>query len=397
MDALSTTATTSVFYADTVGVGVWGAGAKAFCKPSGWSPLIERLNGICLASKDAYAYVHGEYNAVFRPDECDASVRAVLPQLLDSSGAAVMPSEVVLRVTRPQIGVTATHAPFYRYRKLDRAVREMYYTLHGAVNGFAPACIAAVLFPALQLEDGTRLYGALYVLRRAQFDMNSSIDEQARKTEKRHGANQRQYDEAMRAAGRRLALCVLPVVCRQSKLGALSFDAKPGNYVFVNVTPQAIDFDACMYTLPFLANGAELPRTWGWHAALLMNLLFITAHVRCFHTTSVADGWVSALRTLIVDLCRHARDARWLLDARPRKRRYEEIVADDDDAQRRRFEMMVHLYFVAPQRPTGFRPAMGARTRCLLHQLVLFCIGATPSDTMGAQLDALFAYERGEK
>ena len=88
--------------------------------------------------------------------------------------------------------------------------REFYYTLHGAVHGFAPPCLAATLFPAIRIttDDGKQhdLYGALYVMRKAEQDLNGVLDGQAARLREQHrgpsGVRQQLYTDALRKAGR---------------------------------------------------------------------------------------------------------------------------------------------------------------------------------------------------
>ena len=72
-------------------------------------------------------------------------------------------------------------------------------------------------------------------MRKAEKDLNGVLDEQTARLREQHrgpnGVQQQLYTEALRKAGRKAVLWLLPVLCRQAKLGALSFDAKPANYV----------------------------------------------------------------------------------------------------------------------------------------------------------------------
>ena len=226
-----------------------------------------------------------------------------LPPLVDGTGRTLAPDEVVFRLTRPDAATQHNGDSFYRYKTLAAMRREFYYTLHGAANDFAPPCLAAVLYPAVVItySDGTQdtLYGALYVLHKASKDLVSLIDDETKRLRTLHAGRTQSpaYAEALRRSGRKAALWLLPVLARQARLGALSFDAKPANYVFgADGKPYAIDFDAAMYSV----SDDTRPQ---WHAALLMLIGLLTAHVRLFVAPALADGWATALRPLVIELC----------------------------------------------------------------------------------------------
>ena len=247
IEELATLASASVVYADAcVGIGSWGEGAGTWARPGRWIPMVEKLNRAynALVSDDEDRHTlgmkvrNGEYNVVFFPGEA-TDIELELPPFVDASGRALRNDEVVIRMTRPDAAMQHNGDPFYRYKKLDAMQREFYYALHGAVHGFAPSCLAATLFPAIRIttDDGEQhdLYGALYVMRKAEQDLNGVLDAETARLHARHrgpsGVLQQPYTEALRRAGRKAALWLLPVLCRQAKLGALSFDAKPANYV----------------------------------------------------------------------------------------------------------------------------------------------------------------------
>ena len=395
LEVLGCMASASVVYADAqVGLGAWGAGAGEWARPVRWLPLVERLNRrfVCgqraatrAQAEDDDGTCCGEYNAIFFPG-ADREVDALLPPLRDGDGRAVPTTEVIVRTTRPDADLKDNGDPYYRYKPLASMQREFYYTLHGAVHGYAPECLAAVLYPAVDLHrfDGTttRLYGTLYVMRKARKDLNALLDDEVARVRAEHGAvrNTPAETDALGRVGRKAALWMLPLICRQSRLGALSFDAKPANYVFGNdARLYAIDFDAAMYTL---ADDGPC----NWHAHLLMHLLLLTAHVRSYVTANVARGWAAALRALLLELCTRARAARWLYEARLVAREFKELVSNSDDDARRRLEMMVHTYFTRPEKAvrTPFRPRQPAS---LLRALAAFCLHGD-ADAPDVPLDA---------
>lgn len=394
IEALATMATTSVVYASASGgLGCWGAGAGRWSQPARWRRTIEQLNQIFHASNGesttGIGLHHGEYNAVFLPLE-QASDNVTLPPFVTADGTPVPPNEIVLRVTRPDQAIQEDGAPYFRYKSLAAQRREFYYTVHGAVHGLAPECLAAVLVPAIEIEskNGTRAthYAALYVLRRASMDVVTLLDEQTKRVRAEHPPAAREaLSRALREAGHTAALWLLPLVSKQSRLGVQSFDAKPANYVSgANAQPYAIDFDASMYAIAATEPGH-------WHANLLMNLLLLTAHVRAYTAPALASGWAAALRPLLLDLIRHARPVRWLFEARISARKYAEILNDTDDDARRRLEMMTHSYFVKPEHKLAavFRPVVGKQAPSLVDQLARYCLHGSARQA-DEQLDGAF-------
>jgi hypothetical protein len=389
IEGLSAMANASVVYADTLmGIGSWGDEAGSWAQPNRWMPVIEKLNraynGLSPESVDMRALgmrvCNGEYNAVFFPGD-EAQIE--LPPFVDGSGRVLRNDEVVLRMTRPDAAVQVNGEPFFRYKKLEALQKEFYYTLHGAVHGFAPACLAATLFPAIRVTaaDGKvhDLYGTLYVMRKAQKDLNDLLHEQTALLRKKHlglpgqTCNQ-SHTEALRKVGHQAALWLLPVLCQQAKVGALSFDAKPGNYVVgTDAKPYAIDFDAAMYTVT--EDSSEQ-----WPAALLLMLALLTSHMRFYSSPALTEGWVSALRPLILELCAPARAARWMFKARLCNRAFEETRGEDEQAAQMRFEMMVHTYFVKASSVSGapFHARKGPNAPNLIEQLLRYClVGST--------------------
>lgn len=370
-------AETAVLCADFEGgIGVWGEGGGDWANPGGWTALIEELNRQFL-SKCTPSWcgelVNGEYNAVFKPD---STVREWL--CLPNLGDGVAYDDVVIRLTRPDGGSTSKDDDFYRYKRLRNLTRELYYTMHGAVNGYGPRVYAAVLFPAVvqQSKHGPQqLYGTMYIMHRAGTDLSTVIED--RTDDLFHlRVNPPVHAEQMRKAGRTLAAVVFPVVFRQSKLGCLNFDTKPANLVFAEgAAPYSIDFDAAMFSI--------MPSMFAdrWEGHLLMNLLLISSHVRCFHHPSIVEGWVECVRPLMLELLVHSRGAEWLHTAKAADRGFREIHRDTPGAATERLEMMVSAYFINPTSTRGRTAPFRADTRpCatpLVHQLARYCLHGT--------------------
>ena len=379
---LSMAATTNVLTSTLGCIGILGEEVGEWSHPQGWTNLVDTFNHAYNGDDDLLSalnceLVYGEYNVVFKPLEGTRTID--FPPLRDAAGNNVPYTDVVFRTSRPDSSPYPSGELFYRYKTLANLQRELYYTLQGALNGFAPECLAALLFPAVVHKRGdetVQLYGAVYVMRRAASDMNALFEEHQDSLTGEYKARLESpaYTEAMRRAGRRVALRLLPVVFRQSKMGILNFDAKPGNYVFgYDAKPYAIDFDAAMYSQ--MTDGV----TCGWEPYLLMNLMLLSAHVRCFRHPAIADGWASALRPLLLELLPSARGAQWLFAARIAERAFREITRDTEAAAKRRLETMVYIYFVKAKKGivAPFRPDKSETAPGLTPQLLKYCLNGT--------------------
>lgn len=376
-----------VVYADAQGLSAWGDGAGTWAHPSGWLKLIERFNQVYSTPGSEPDWcdevINGEYNVVFVGKSDHTGDVAYLPPIKDREGGTVPLGNVVFRVTRPDSDhMEEGQGKFHRYKRLENLQREVYFTLHGAVNGFAPECYAALLFPAVvvKTKDGpVQLYGTLYIMRRAQVDLGTALDDHVEQTNGRVNPQSMEYVDSLRKSGRRVATRMLSVIVRQSRLGVLSFDAKPGNYVFgKDNEPYAIDFDAAMYAVD------AAPRNW--EPNLLMNLTLLTAHVRCYRHPALADGWASAVRELMIELCTHSRGELWLQQARvDPNRKFREMTINSAETQRKCLEMVAKAYFVTPrgQVVTPFRGVASKASSPLLHQLVRYCLHGSIKRTDG--------------
>ena len=380
IETLACALQTSVAFADKRGISSWGDESGRWAHPSGWMKLIEQLNQVYRVPGSepdwCQEVVNGESNGVLFGNSAHTADVPTLPPLRDRGGNSLAVGDVIFRLTRPDSDdLESGKGKFYRYKRLENLTQEIYYTLHGAVNGLAPECFAALLYPALilQTKQGpVQLYGSLYVMRRAKLDLGTLLDGYADNAKKHLDPSGMQYVDALRKSGRRVAVKLLPLIFRQSRLGVLSFDAKPGNYVLgSDAQPYAIDFDAAMYSL--------LPssESYYWEANMLMNLTLLTAHVRCYRHPSLADGWASAIRELMIELCTHARGERWLYLARADSaRKFKELSMYDPDSRSKVLEMVTHVYFVNPHgnTTTKFNMVRGNTAAPLIHQLVRYCL-----------------------
>jgi len=390
METLACSLQTSVVFADSKGISAWGEAAGNWRHPSGWLRLVETFNTIYKTPGSEPGWceevVNGEYNMVFVGNKKHKASVPYLPPIVDREGKTVPVGDLVFRVTRPDSDqLENSSGRFHRYKKLENLTREVYFTLHGAVNDFAPECYAALMFPALTVNDKsgepTTLYGTLYVMRRAHIDLNNLLEDHVDETSSRVNQQSMEFVDSLRKSGRSVAAKMLPVLFAQSRLGVLSFDAKPGNYVFgTDSKPYAIDFDAAMYSVgtPTVPNH--------WEANLLMNLTLLTAHVRCYRHPALADGWASAVRELMIELCTHSRGERWLYEARvDANRKFKEMMIKDAATQRKCLEMVATAYFVNPRGTvvTPFRAVNGKAASPLMHQLVRYCLHGSIKRTDG--------------
>lgn len=403
MNTLSCALQTSIVYADSDrGISAWGDGAGAWAHPSGWLALVERFNSIYKnpGSEPDWCddVLNGEYNAVFVGKRDWHQHVSYLPPLVDQRGEKLTLGDVVFRVTRPDSEqMQGGGGRFHRYKRLENLTREIYYTLYGAANGFAPECYAVVLFPAIVVKTKAgpvQLYGSLYVMRRAQIDLGNLLDDHVDETQNRIHPSSMEYIDSLRKSGRRVAIKMLPVLFRQSRLGLLSFDSKPGNYVFgVDSKPYAVDFDSAMSYM--LGDGdGDAQRGQKWEPNLLVNLTLLTAHVRCYRHPALADGWASAVRELIIELCTHSRGEQWIYQARAdANRKFTEMMVKDAATQRKCLEMVAGAYFIKPRghAVTTFKAIGGKAAPPLMHQLVRFCLHGSIKRADGAVDRALGA------
>lgn len=346
-DTVQTLSTMRILCADsTHGIGLWGERERRWCKPSGWASIVEELNH---AYTDCGAHdkniVTGEYNAVFI--DCVQKYCSDLPSFETADGTPVPLSELVFRITRPDVEHDADSNEStvrHRYKTLQEQSDEMYYSLHGAANGYAIPCLAAMTFagPKVRRKGKTmQLYGSLYVLKKAPVNLNNVLEDHSKHLVKTKGysVGSEQHDTALVKGARRVALRVLPVLVKSAMLGGIYFDCKPSNTLFVEGANVYIsDFDAAMYTI-------MRSEDTSWEAHLFMSLLLLLTHIRCYQPTGVAEGWAIAMRPLMLDLCVSARSAQWLFSARILECKFTPSHVSTTEQAKSRLEMMVSAYF----------------------------------------------------
>lgn len=384
-DTVTSLATMRVLCSDaTNGIGMWGEGSGKWAKPVGWWPLIEDLNkAFNYYGQTDKKIVMGEYNAVF-VDNIE-TYSEWLPPLVDASGKSLELSELVFRITRPDVDHDGTEsAPCrHRYKTLSEQADEMYYSLHGAANGYAIPCVAAIIFSGPRVRRKGKLlqlYGSLYILKKAPVTLSNVLDDH--KTHlfvtKKLPLNSPELQALFAKGARKVCLRVLPVLVKQARLGGLYFDCKPANTLFVDgpsVNVYLSDFDAAMYSILRINDT-------NWEAHLLVSLLLMGAHIRCLQPPGVADGWAAALHSLILELAVAARGAGWLFQARIHNCDFiPGRVATAEEAMKR-LEMMVFAYFCDEARVCYFKcnPRFNttADGKSLVNQMVKFALTGSP-------------------
>tara|TARA_Y100000591_G_scaffold325299_1_gene346056 strand:+ start:1585 stop:3294 length:1710 start_codon:yes stop_codon:yes gene_type:complete len=389
---LSASAMTNVLFCDKHGIGIWGDRANSWRSPLGWTDCINRLNAIAMltTTNSNVQIMSGEYNNVFFFNDNDLDW---LPPLMDRDGNRVNATDVVFRLTRPDVVRQGRKDKFFRYKTLVNTTTEMCYTAHATVHGVAPSCYAIVLFESGHTlshncsTNSTKLYGTLYVMKRATMSMSELLERQCARLNSSvplapvsmspHTENTPLLQNTLQMIGYRLARKIARLVVCYSKLGVLNFDVKPGNILLssdVVSVAQAIDFDAAMYVIR--PGGADAVSS-EWCANTLVNLLLLSAHIRCFRSPSVCDGWVVAIRPLLLQLIMPARSTLWPFLAKvDLDAQFSEILASDDKACMRKLEMMSTLYFVKSQNTIGTRfvPCAEPNAPGLVHQLVRYVL-----------------------
>lgn len=392
-DTIASLATMRVLYADaTHGMGMWAEGSKRYARPDGWWPTIEELNrGYTYYGQTDKNIMMGEYNAVFINNA--TTYCTDLPTLLDPDGVAYDLDDLVLRITRPDVEVeTGETVCRHRYKTLQEQADELYYTLHGAANGYAVPCIAAMIFAGPKVRRKGKLlqlYGSLYVLKKAPVTLTNVLEDHVKHVASSKGfaSNSVELAPHLHRGARKCALRVLPVLVRQAMLGGLYFDCKPANTLFVDGSNIYLsDFDASMYSI-MRTDGTS------WEAHLLVSLLLLSTHIRCYHPRGIGEGWGQAFKYLLLDLSVAARTSTWLMNARVRRCTFVPSRVSTVTEATARLEMMVSAYFCDPTRAQYFKNNPRFDTspfgKPLLNQMLKYVITGSAVSTEASVRAAL--------
>jgi len=376
---ITSLATMRVLYADDKhGMGMWGDASGRWATPQGWWPIIENLNkAFTYYGQSDKGIVMGEYNAVFV--DCVSHYCDWLPSFKDPEGNTIPLDDLVFRITRPDVEHDGTKgAPCrHRYKTLREQADEMYYSLHGAANGYAIPCVAAMIFTGPKVHrkgKSLQLYGSIYVLKKAPVTFTNVLDDHSKHVAKHKGLSigSQELSLALVKGARKVAMRLLPVLVKQARLGGLYFDCKPANTLFVEGAAVYLsDFDASMYAI-LRDDGSN------WECHLLVSLLLMGAHIRCFQPRGVGDGWAAAMRTLMLDLVVSARAAHWLFEARVVDRSFVPGRINTTAEAKSRLEMMVYAYFCDESRVQHFkvhpRLSSGPNSKPMVSQLLKFVL-----------------------
>jgi hypothetical protein len=374
VDDVMSMATSRIFCSDPKeGVGVWGAGNDDFCKPLAWNTFIDEMNSLLLNRKTRTCvvenergikttttlnYFFGEYNYVIAGDELQPFIKSRMPMITNTDGNDVHLSDVVFRITRPDMGSddsddesddadesnqSSKQQKTYRYRTLKDAAMEMHHVLQGSSFGFGAPCHAAFLFPATlrrnKMGKMVQLYGALYVMKRASKNLNVLVGDRTRFASEKH----RTIDEAeacIRKGVKKFCTTkLLPKLATQAKLGVLNLDCKPGNIlVHADSNISLTDFDPSMYT-----SASDFT---SWTGCLLVNLLLLCVHSRSWHHAAFADAFTNAFKPLLLELVVQARCDKWIFDAVCKRVPFLPGEIRDASTAKGRLEAIVCSYFL---------------------------------------------------
>lgn len=380
LETVTALATMRVISSNTeTGIGLWGTSSRRWSKPSGWSDIIQELTDAYTSFKDTDKnIVAGEYNAVFVSGV--TKYADALPDFVAADGTAIPLDDVVFRITRPDVEHDSKKGDStvrHRYKTLQEQADEMYYSLHGAANGYAIPVVAAMIFAGPKVRrkgKSLQLYGSMYVLKKAPVNMNTIMEDHSKHIACTKGLSigSTEHSSALVKGARKVALRVLPVLVRQARLGGLYFDCKPANTLFVEgATVYLSDFDAAMYTVM-----RNEHCTWEGH--LFMTLLLLSTHIRCYQPAGVAEGWASAMKPLLLDLAVAARTSSWLFDARVTDCAFVPGPIKTSADATSRLEMMVSAYFCDGQRTRYMKcnPRFDTRSKSksLVSQLLKFVL-----------------------
>jgi hypothetical protein len=301
---------------------------------------------------------------------------AKFPRKSDRAGNEIEPTDIAIRMTRPDHSRLSSGHVIYRYKTLRALALEAQYTVHAAIHGLAPICYAIHIYPVTVTSSKgqpKKLYGALYFMRRGKVSLAQFLD------------NSNLIGQTPASAGRSASAAILPLLAKQAKAGVVNFDIKPGNLLLTHGSANmpwnahSIDFDANMYAVRFGEAGTNSEE---WQANLLVNLVLLSSHLRCFYAKPVCDGWIECVRPLILTLLTSAKTTRWPYLARTRRNAvFCEMTACGDASCKARFEMMATLYFCNHNaNTTPFRPICGTASEGLIFQLVRYVLNLSSSE-----------------
>lgn len=234
---------------------------------------------------------------------------------------AWLPDQSVLRITRPDKADNTDH----KYQTISTVAEEAQNAMFASANGFGVKvhCISA--FEGIRWGRTIR-YGMVYAMEKAKQDMFRSLE--SMKTE---------------SQGVRAAKEVSEMLYQASRCGVAFMDIKPGNILETdNMVFRLTDYDPAFFLI--------LPDK-DWRALLLLNLAFLSCHVRNGAFGPVSWGWANAVKPILTQLIeqRHLYDSSWLFVARSVRMEFD-VPSDRSDFElQRMMSVMATSYFYGTQ------------------------------------------------
>lgn len=402
-------ASTRLFYSSSEnGAGLVGEGAHPWCKPTDWTEFISKLNKLMHnRRKNKIKYFYGEYNFVIEGKEMLQHLQDV-PLIMNVNNKKVDYASIVFRFTRSDnssddgddsgdgdddeeqednecnggnVSEPEKKSIVTRYRSYKDVCTEMHSIIEAASIGFGTPCYASFAFKSgfkvTRTGKKIPMYGAMYVLKRGEKNLNALVTDRVSDVYIQYGRNNESIEDIIQKGVRGFAKKqVIPILVKEAQAHVLNFDSKPANMmVFVDKTCRLVDFDPVLY--------AKDATYTTFEGCLLVNLLLLCVHARAWINVYFADAFVSAFRELILELVVHARSNKWIYDAKIAHTKFtQDHVLNEEDAKTK-LESVVNSYFVERVEESTYKMKPNFLIgKPMLPQLVKFALtgSATAND-----------------